>query len=448
MESIYLKDNVRKEIKNRLEWTLALDKRYQAIAWTMIVEQQQERDSYARTFPGGELLEVVKEYWPKGFNQTKSEQIKTLLDEMCALNILVRNNSGEYRLRSPNLVRLLGTETEIESRLIELMDQTPPEPFDEQGHHAPLDEKARRYSPFLYYQSAQLKKEKFGVGLIFSSEALGLDLITQAVSRFIPEDFSGELSDCSEIPGEINNGNQLERWLQEYLGRNPKKQRLIVYRILTGIPEEDQCSLVNDGLTFCRRYQQARQKWLRVFFIFNPLATWHWLTQATDLRKALEDAADAIVITHHWNAVGIRQRLEQTGKQDTEDIIQQIQTVTGGWPLLLDELFDRSGKKDDPIPILETIKNELSDPLTALHVRFRDSLGIEAHSPVLQVLQYLLKEKEIERDFFTPEFMEADKSLSQDIWDRSVEHLIRLGFIKETTDIFRIDPVIQQVLGE
>lgn len=448
VESIYLKENVRKEIKNRLEWTVALDKRYQAIAWTMIVEQQRERDSYARTFHVGELLEMVRDYWPKGFSQTSSEQIKTLMDELCALNILVRNNSGEYRLRSPNLVRLLGTETEIEGRLIELMDQIPPEPFDEQGHHAPLDEKARRYSPFLYYQSAQLKKEKFGVGLVFSSSALGLDLVPQAIARFIPEGFSGELSDFSEIPAEIHNGNQLGQWLQEYLERHSKKQRLIVYRVLTESLREYLPSIINEGLAFCRRYQQARQKWLRVFFIFNPLAAWHWLLQSTEQRKGLEDTADAVVITHHWNAVGIRQRLEQTRKQDTEDIIQQIQAVTGGWPLLLDELFDRCGKKDDPVPILETIKNELSDTQTPLHVRFRDSLGVDAHSQASQVLKYLLQEKEIERDFFTPDFMDADKSLSQDIWDRSVEHLVRLGYVEKTTDIFRIDPIVYQVLGE
>jgi hypothetical protein len=448
VESTYLKDNVRKEIKNRLEWTLALDKRYQVIAWTMIVEQQRERDSYAKTFPVGELLEMVRDYWPKGFSQTKSEQIKTLMEEMCALNILVRTNSGEYRLRSPNLVRLLGTETEIEGRLLELMDQIPPAPFDEQGHHAPLDEKARRYSPFLYYQSAQLKKEKFGVGLVFSSGALGLDLVPQALSRFIPLGFPEELSNFSEIPVEVHNGNQLGQWLPDYLARHPKKQRLIVYRMLSGISGEDSSSLVNEGLTFCRRYQQARQKWLRVFFIFNPLAAWHWLSMSTDLRKGLEDAADAIVITPRWNAVGIRQRLEQTGKQDTEDIIQQIQAVTGGWPLLLDEVFDRCGKKDNPVPILGAIKNELSDPQSDIHIRFRDSLGMEPHSPAFQVLKYLLKEKEIERDFFTPEFMDTDKSLSQDTWDRSVEYLVRLSCIEETTDTFRIDPVIHQVFGE
>ncbi|HAY22928.1 MAG TPA: hypothetical protein DCY27_12365 [Desulfobacterales bacterium] len=449
VEAVYLKDNIRREIRNRLEWTLALDKRYQAIAWTMIVEQQQERDSYARTFQVGEVLELVrKTYWPKGFSQTTSEQLKTLMDEMCALNILVRNTSGEYRLRSPNLVRLLGTETEIESRIIELMDETPPEPFDEQGHHAPLDEKAQRYSPFLYYQSGQLKQEKFGVGLVFSSAALGLALVPQAFSRFIPEDFPGELSDCSAIPVEVNNGNQLSQWLPQYLGAHPKHQRLIVYRVLTGSPAENLSSLVNEGLTFCRRYQQARQKWLRLFFIFDPLASWQWLSLPTNLRKGLEDAADAIVITRHWNAVGIRQRLEQTGKQDTEDILRQIQIVTGGWPLLLDELFDRCGKKDNPLPFLETIKNDLADPQTPLHIHFRDNLGVVPHSPVFQVLQYLLKEEEIDRELFTPEFMDADPALSNDIWDRSLEHLIRLGCVNDTAATFRIDPIVQQVLGE
>ena len=47
-------------------------------------------------------------WWPAGFGDTGSDQLRGWLDELCGLGVLVRNASGHYRLRSPNMVRLLG----------------------------------------------------------------------------------------------------------------------------------------------------------------------------------------------------------------------------------------------------------------------------------------------------------------------------------------------------
>lgn len=442
VESVYLNDTVRKEIKARLEWTLELDERYQAIAWTMIVDQMRARDSYARSYSASQILNLVRDWWPKGFSHNTSEQIRTFLEEMCALNVLVRNSSGEYRLRSPNLVRLLGTESEIENRLENLMGKNPSEPFDETGHHAPLDEAAQRYSPFLYFQSARLKQEKFGVGLIFSSEALGLELIPQAVCRFIPRDFPSDLADCSEIPATITHGTLLSPWVHNYLEKHVHKERLILYRILSGSSEEDLASLISAAISFCRSHQKSRKRWLRIFFIFSPQAAWRWLSSAEYERW--ENAADALVITQRWNAVGVRQRLEQTGKQDTEEIVRQVLEVTGGWPLLVDELFDRCGERDNPIPESTKLTAELMDPENPLHCRFKASLGICEGSFPFRVLQHLLREKEVERELFIPELLEPEISRQQ--WDRALEHLSRMGCLGETDGILRIDPIVLKVL--
>jgi len=449
VEAVYLKDSVRKEIKNRLEWTLALDKHYQAIAWTMVIEQQQERDSYARTFQVNELLDLVKSYWSKGFEDSSQEQIKTLLDEMCALNVLVRNTTGDYRLRSPNLVRLLGTELEIEGRLEELMDQVPPEPFDEQGHHAPLDAKAKRYSPFLYFQSAQLKKEKFGVGLIFASKALGFDLIPQALAKIIPEHFPRELSDCFEMPQDINNGNLLTLWLQQFLRERPKHQRLIAYRLLTGSMTDELAGLVQEALAFCQRHQHAKQRWLRLYFVFSPAGTWQWLSLPFKKRRQLEAEADSVTVTRCWNAVGIRQRLEQTRKQDTEEIVKQTLALTGGWPMLVDELFDRCENRDNPLPIINSMKIELADIQSPLCSAFRGALWLtEAEELPRQILEALNREGEIDKELFTPELMGLNTSFTNEDWERSVEFLIRMSCIDEKATTFRLNPIVQQVMGE
>ena len=114
VEAVYSSPSARQIIRERLDWTLALDPRYQCIAWAMIYEQKETRDSYVRSFSVNELLQLAQERWPQGFKEIDIEGLRGLLGEMVGLGILVRNLENQYLLRSPNLVRLMGTEEDIE----------------------------------------------------------------------------------------------------------------------------------------------------------------------------------------------------------------------------------------------------------------------------------------------------------------------------------------------
>ena len=153
VEAVYRLPELRERIRERFDWTLALDTRYQAIAWAMICDQLKVRDSYARAYPPGDILSLVRQWWPQGFGDMSTEQLRSFLDELCGLGVLVRNVNGHYRLRSPNLVRLMGTEVDIENRLLELSEKEPPPAFDADNHHAPLDDAAQYYSPLSYAQA-------------------------------------------------------------------------------------------------------------------------------------------------------------------------------------------------------------------------------------------------------------------------------------------------------
>ena len=112
VHSVYADESVRRDISERFNWTLQLDPRYEAIAWTIIADQYDERDSFSRLYSEQNLYERVRGNWPAGFQCLPAERFRGLLDEMCGLGILVRTGDG-YRLRSPNLVHLVGTEEEI-----------------------------------------------------------------------------------------------------------------------------------------------------------------------------------------------------------------------------------------------------------------------------------------------------------------------------------------------
>ena len=201
VEAVYRLPEVRERIRERFDWTLALDARYQAIAWSMIWDQMGVRDGYTRTYPPGDILRLVREWWPQGFEDMSTEQLRSLLDELGGLGVLVRNADGHYRLRSPNLVRLMGTEGDIENRLLELSQREPPSLFDADSHHTPLDPAAQYYSPLSYAQERSLTQAQFGVGLIFASEALGLVLLQETFNHFIAGNWSESPAMCTGDPG-------------------------------------------------------------------------------------------------------------------------------------------------------------------------------------------------------------------------------------------------------
>ena len=209
---------------------MALDTHYrQAIAWALIEDQSKDRDGYPHAYPPSNVLQLVREWWPAGFDGTGTDQLRGWLDELCGLGVLVRNPRGHYRLRSPNMVRLLGKETEIDDRLQELMTKSPDMVMEADSHHAALDDKAFRYSPLTYAEERSLSQPRFGVGLVFASEALGSSLLPAAVRRFLPIDLPAGTGDCAQIPSGTTAGD-LDAWLREYLDLQAKKERMILYQ--------------------------------------------------------------------------------------------------------------------------------------------------------------------------------------------------------------------------
>ena len=235
VEAVYRKAEVYNSILDRFNWTLALDMHYQTIAWAMIEDQMEARDRYAQAYSPGDILQLARYWWPQGFNNVGQDELRGLLDEMCGLGVLVRSTEGPYRIRSPNLVRLMGTEFDIRDKLLDLSGKQPPAVFDADSHHAPLDPEARRYSPLTYAQGRNLNQPRYGVGLAFASQALGLSFLPEAFKRFIPSDLLEDIrADCTQMPSGLIGSDEMEGWLQQYLREHDGYERLVVYTLFNG----------------------------------------------------------------------------------------------------------------------------------------------------------------------------------------------------------------------
>jgi hypothetical protein len=118
VEDVYRDRKVRDSIREQFDATLASDTRYQALTWSMVMDQQQTRDGSSLAYTPEALWQIAQQWWPHGTNPADEDQLRDLLDEMCGLGVLGRSSEGRYRLRNPNLMRLLGVD--LEDRLLKL----------------------------------------------------------------------------------------------------------------------------------------------------------------------------------------------------------------------------------------------------------------------------------------------------------------------------------------
>lgn len=450
VESIYRNTEVRARICERFDWTLALDTRYQAIAWAMIYDQADAKNGFSRTYSAEELLYLAKEWWPRGFEETKRDHLHGLLEEMCGLGVLVRDAQGNYRLRSPNLVRLI---EDVEGRLLDLLEKDPEiKGFDPDSYHVLLEEGF--YSPLTYAQESLLNQQRFGAALVFASKANGLEYLTEALKRIVPEQpDQGNKTAFRILPAEIKNGNQFEKWLEKYLKDHEIFERLYV---CCNLPDNgrEQVSLIEASLNLIKRYEKRQRQFLRIFFILDPYASWLWFLQPGETRSSLERKMDAVIALRRWNQRAIRQRLAQQEKLHSENVCREIMRVTGGWAYLLDEMFKRSSasSEDDVRPYLEILENELSNSDTAIFQDFWCSLGLghNVNDKVFQMLNFIFQVKEIPKELTEPkefiELMGCENIISLQECKAGLLYLTHMGLVEDNEDALCIEPITRKML--
>ena len=446
IESVYLLPEVRTRIRERFNWTLALDVHYQAIAWLLILDQMETRDSYAMAYPQGEILKLARDWWPDGFREIASDELRGILDEMCGLGVLVKNSDGHYRLRSPNLVRLMGTEEDVENNLEELLEKKIHLPFDADHHHIPLDSFAQRYSPLSFSQERSLNKQRFGINLVFSSEVLGLSLLEKSLKNFLPTSLSEEEGIFLDLPNEVLTNLTMKKWLEKCNEKYSKYQSIIIYNRLPSIDPNNLDITLREAFDFCQIHQ-SRKRRLRIYFIFDPQTTWTWFSLPDNTRNEIENTADSIIFSRPWNQIGINQRLAQLDKLHSDEACKDVMDSTGGWHYLLDVLFERCGEHDDIRPFTKEIRAEMLDPESDLRKQFLNFTGIGENDVVKRMLISIgeFGDGEIPVDWVL-ETAEDELSLKSEDCNLFLEYMSRLHYIQFYGDNVLIDPIIKGAL--
>ncbi|MDH6123195.1 hypothetical protein [Kitasatospora sp. GP82] len=195
---------VHRNIAERLRITINLEDRYRVLA--LVIALRSGDDRFQRGYDADYLLSEAKRHWPDGFNKLTASDVKIYLDEMVGLGLLVQEaDRRNYAVRSPNVVRMLGTREDLE---LELRQTEFSLPYDYNPRFSRRlvgsdPHGVARYSPLTEQQLYEATSP--GATVVCLTKAHGPELVTLAISSYAdargltvhtagPDDLAGVLT--------------------------------------------------------------------------------------------------------------------------------------------------------------------------------------------------------------------------------------------------------------
>jgi hypothetical protein len=324
------------DIRNRFDWTLDLDDRYKVLIYSLVLsgDSSEFREDL-------QFLRLGAENWPLVFEGMNRQTIRGLLDEMVGLGVLFsdyENGVKVYRLRSPNLLRLLGSRFEIETELTRLKKRGKPRKPNPGNYRPCLQKQPAEFGPLTMEQSSKLldtslkNRQPFQIRIVLGSAALGITRVPAQI-RYEFERLNEDVDTWREL--KLSASDQavgLERVCDSLKGKLKLTARKHLYTILecSSIPgfasPVDAVELLREKLqTSCRKDSRGL-----VLVILDEDMTWEWII---DGRRddVTEDGRVQEVSLQRWGAGSLARALEEAGlRSRAKDCGEDIFKATDG----------------------------------------------------------------------------------------------------------------------
>lgn len=419
VESAYASRALIEEFRHRFELTLQLDLRYKVIAHTMAYNAH-EAGPAALSDPV-ELRSECERWWPKGFSGIPSDEFRALLGEMVGLGVLSESEDG-FRMRSPNVLRMLGTSDQIVERLLDAENYLLPEPFQAASFRRQLGSTNRR-APLNEAQLAQILARRNQCLVVAGSRALGISQVADAIkaSRSPDDAFKSFKVAGKSIP-------------QAEAMTTTGKHRLLV----ADMTELEAAWAVSAITTARATVAKASGGTLGIVALSSPRQATLW----ADLMDPGQSGTEAVrlVELRRWDLAGLRMwmRDAELPFQD-EDARREFLAVTGGWPILVDRVVESlTTESRNPQTSLATLSSYLSTQNGANQLI--NAVGVAADPQVAKVWDTLV---DLDEPAFHDELIGL---LADDVGDQSaalVNVLRVLGTLVTTKEgRFACEPIL------
>jgi hypothetical protein len=168
--AVFAKPDLRKQFEDKYQLTLRLDHRYMVIAY--VVAEAAYDHGISTSLSLTEMLSACRAAWPAGFGGMSTDDFRGLVTECADLSVLAEDD-GRFRIRTPTVLRLLGTEEHVLDVLYNrIEDLRVPSPTDASSYRRSLSASNAR-SPFTERQLGQLFTPVNRVVVVTGSNALG-----------------------------------------------------------------------------------------------------------------------------------------------------------------------------------------------------------------------------------------------------------------------------------
>ena len=402
---VYKKVNLTKKMRERFDWTLGLDKRYLAIGYTFAYLEL--TGEYTDGLRVNDVLQRVIERWESGFKDTNVDELSGLLDEMIGLGVLIITPSKHYRLRSPNVVRLLGGESEVIDELDRLENEPYEPPTDPQTMRRVINTTNGKSSPLSVKQESEIISRNSALDLIIGSPALGIEDVYDSLQSLC-KSWTGEIKfkkfqvTNGDTPVEI-----LSRIKKSFQDRNQDGIR--IYIDPKGFSSENLDTLLRNIAQWINSLT-SEKRFIRVVCHILP-GDLMSLRQLDTINYLDEHQACRVHRLRRWHNAGLKQWFSDIDRSpEKPSTTKEWIESTGGWPVLIEydqkKVLSKS-KKDGDIQGVDIVS------LT----------GLSAHPDIVNLFETIAELGpmsandlyEIEEDQFPREKAQAIKSFLEDL---------------------------------
>lgn len=352
------------EVCDRFNWTLDLDYRYKVVTYGLVLSA---RPTDAKNID--EFRELGEYWWHKVFSQMDDQAMMALLNEMVGLGVLIKDEgfARKYRLRSPNLLRLLSPEDAIVNELLRIGDiDELRQPNPRNFHDLINDDEPASFGPLTKEQLGHISNtnEIFSVTLIIGNTAMGLHELPDQIDKAMIDSVGADEKEWKKIEfsirGGLISGKQILSRLKKQLRPYKRNHRYAIISLGELFSVENLGNfidtLLNELKKVCRKKSRGK-----VVIILDPDWAWKWM--CSDYRPQIKDQNNFTEMTlRHWSDGAISNALDRihlrTGSRATgEEIYFRTAGVHSLVSKTLLETYRR--RNGEPIEISKEVKQSV-----------------------------------------------------------------------------------------
>ncbi|WP_319548506.1 hypothetical protein [Desulfogranum marinum] len=381
LQAIERNSSFKEEIKERFDWTLDLDDRYKVLTYGIVLEEDQAASRTEREF-----MQIAQSWWPQVFKAMDQQALRAVLDEMVGLGVLVREDESSvrtYRLRSPNLLRLLGTRVQIEDELMRITSLDKPRVLNSRNFHPNNPATPLTFSPLTTEQEGQIASGNipFSMTVISGSAALGLDSVRDRIKVIFSEEIEDEdwselipPADASVIP------EKLIHFVTKKLKPRKRDHHYLVVDLSLLAHDLPLSSFFKEVLAECQRQVCTKDSRGHLVFLMDPNCLWNWLDDP-GRDELLANSSFNYISLKRWSDGAITNALDNVeelagGKTNGEKVF----AMNSGWHRHikggLDRLSKRNGKKVNTLQLWEEQKVEFANQLVSSPQLLLEQFGL------------------------------------------------------------------------